>query len=77
MKKFQVNHGQCDSITFPKTFSFESSNPHGMRRPSDVSFRSHLGWDVADHAETSSKRRNWYVNKTDLFETSLRPLINT
>ena len=25
MKKFQVNHGQCDSIIFPKTFSFESS----------------------------------------------------
>ena len=25
MKKFQVKHGQCDSIIFPKTFSLESS----------------------------------------------------
>ena len=25
MKNFQVKHGQCDSIIFPKTFSFESS----------------------------------------------------
>ena len=24
MKNFQVKHGQCDSIMFPKTFSFES-----------------------------------------------------
>ena len=22
MKKFQVRHGQCDSIIFPETFSF-------------------------------------------------------
>ena len=26
MKNFQVKHGQCESIMFPKTFSFESSN---------------------------------------------------
>ena len=25
MKNFQVKHGQCDSIAFPKTFSFENS----------------------------------------------------
>ena len=25
MKNFQVKHGQCDSIIFPETFSFESS----------------------------------------------------
>ena len=31
--------------------------PPGMRRRSDVSFWSHLGWDVADHIETSSRRR--------------------
>ena len=30
---------------------------------------------VLDHAETSSKRLNWYVNKTDLFETFLQYLI--
>ena len=49
----------------------------GMRRRSDVSFRSHIGRDVADHAETSSQRRDWYVNETDLFETSLWRLIGT
>ena len=43
-----------------------------MRRRSDVSFRSYIGRDVADHAKTPSLRRNWYVNETDLFETSLR-----
>ena len=48
-----------------------------MRRPSDVSVRSHIGRDVADYAETSSRRRNRYVNETDLFETSLRRLIGT
>ena len=25
MKNFQVKHGQCDSIIFAKTFSFEGS----------------------------------------------------
>ena len=45
--------------------------PPGMRRRSDVSFRSHIGRDVVDHAETSSQRRDWYVNEKDLFETSL------
>ena len=43
---------------------------------SDVSFRSHIGWDVVDHDETSSRPRNWYVNETDLFETSLQRLID-
>ena len=39
-----------------------------MRRRSDVSFRSHTGRDVADHAETSSQCRDWYLNETDLSE---------
>ena len=30
------------------------TNPHGMRRRSDVLFRSHKGRDVADHAEMLS-----------------------
>ena len=53
------------------------SDPPAMRRRSDVSVRSHIGWDVAHRAETSSRRRNRYVNETDLFETSLRRLIGT
>ena len=51
--------------------------PPGMRRRSDVSVRSHISRDVTDHAETSSRRRNRYVNVTDLFETSLRRLSGT
>ena len=51
--------------------------PLSMRRCSSVSFRSHIGRDIADRVETSSRRRNWYVNKTDLFEMSLRRLIGT
>ena len=51
--------------------------PPGMRRRSDVSFWSHLGWDVADHIETSSRRRYWYVNERNLFRTLLRPLTGT
>ena len=52
-------------------------NPPGMRRRSDVSIRSQIGQDVADHAETLSRRRNSYVNEINLFETSLRRLIGT
>ena len=48
-----------------------------MLRRSDVSVRSHIGRDNADHAETSSRRHNRYVNETDLFETSLRRVIGT
>ena len=33
--------------------------------------------NVLDHAETSSRRLNWYVNKTDLFETFSRRLTCT
>ena len=51
--------------------------PPGMQRCSDVSVRSHIDRDVTDHAETSSRRCNRYVNETDLFETSLRGLIGT
>ena len=51
--------------------------PPGMRRRSNVSIRSHIGQDVADYAETSSQRRNSYVNETDLFETPLRRLNGT
>ena len=48
-----------------------------MRRRGDVSIRSHVDRDVADHAETSLLRRNRHVNEADLFETSLRRLIGT
>ena len=48
-----------------------------MRRRSDVSVRSHIGRDIANHTETSSRRRNRCVNETDLFEMSLRRLIGT
>ena len=66
--------------TFFCSFSF----PPGMQRRSDVPFCSHLGWDIADHIETSSRRHYWYIdgpvwdnfatshwhlNKTDHFET--------
>lgn len=48
-----------------------------MRRCSDVSFGSHIRRDVADNAETPSQRRNWYVGEMDIYETSLRRLIDT
>ena len=48
-----------------------------MRRRSDVSFWSHLSWDVADHIETSSRRRYWHVNEADLFGTLLQHLTGT
>ena len=41
--------------------------PLGIRRCSDVSFRFHIGRDVVDNAETSSRHHNWYVNETDKF----------
>ena len=58
----------------------------GMRRCSDVSFLSHLSWDVTDNNEMLSRNVNfwdgsfwdvvttshWYLNKTDQFDTSLR-----
>ena len=50
------------------------TKPDGMRRRSDVSNRPHIGWDVADQAEMSSRLLNRHVNETDLFETSLRYL---
>ena len=43
----------------------------GMRRSSDVSFRSHTGRDVTGYAETSSRRRDWHVNEMDLFQPFL------
>ena len=39
--------------------------------------RSHIDWDVADYVKTSLRRRNWYVNETNLFETTLRRLTGT
>ena len=48
-----------------------------MGRRSDVSFLSHLGWDVANHIETSSRRRYWYVNESDIFGTLSRRLTGT
>ena len=56
-----------------KTMEIGSHSP-GMRHRSNVSFRSHVG---QDHAEPSSRRRNWYVNEAGLFETSLQRLIDT
>ena len=50
--------------------------PPNMRRRSNVSVRYHISQNVANHAETSSRRLFRYVNETDLFETSLR-LIGT
>lgn len=47
-----------------------------MRRGSDVSFRSHLGLDIVDHDEASSRRCNWPVDETDLFESPLVCLID-
>ena len=60
-----------------KRYKRRALYPPDMRRHSDISDTSHIGWDVADHDETSSRRRNRYVNETDLFETSLRRLIGT
>ena len=48
-----------------------------MRRRSDVSFWSHLGWDIADHVEMSSQRRYWYVIETALFGTLPQRLTGT
>ena len=41
-----------------------------MRHRTNVSIRPHIGQDVADQTETSSRHRNRYVNETGLFETS-------
>ena len=60
-----------------KGLIFGSSFPTGMQCRSDISVRSHISRDVVDHAETPSRRRNRYVNETDLFETSLRRLTGT
>ena len=38
-------------------YYFPTICPPGMRRRSDVSLWSHLGSDVADHIETSPRRR--------------------
>ena len=54
-----------------------TSFPSDMRRRSDVSFKSHIGRDVTNHAKTSSRRLNWYVNATDLFEMPLGRLTGT
>ena len=51
--------------------------PLGVRCHRDVSFRSHIGRDVVDHAKTLWRRCNWYVIERDLFETSLRRLTGT
>ena len=36
---------------------YKRTNTPDMRRHRDVSFWSHLDWDVADHIETSSRHR--------------------
>ena len=62
-------------IVLITSFHYTTYYPPGMRRRSDVSVRHHIGRNVADHAETSSRRRNRYVNEADLFGTSFRRLI--
>ena len=57
-------HGDIKLVTTERRI-----NPPDMRRRSNVSFWSHLGWDVPDHVATSSRRHYWYVNETDLFGT--------
>ena len=52
-------------------------NPPSMKSRRDVAFRSYIGPDVADHAKTSSRRRNWYVYETDVFEPSLQRVIGS
>ena len=44
------------------TFAF----PPDMWTRIEISFRSHIGWDVVKHAEILSWCRNWYVNEADL-----------
>ena len=53
----------CCFVEFYFTFRFIRScwYPPSMLRHSDVSFRSHIGRDVADYVKTSSRRRDWYV----------------
>ena len=58
-------------------YTFVTNNPPGMRRRSDVSFWSHLSWDVEDHIAMLSRPRYWYVNETDLFGTLLQRLTGT
>ena len=55
--------------------NLENAFPASMRRGSDVLIRSQIDRDIADHAERSSGRRNWYDNEMNLFETSLLRLI--
>ena len=62
-----VNHQVTNGVAYPP----------GMRRRSDVSFWSHLGWDVVDHIETSSRRRYRCVNDSDLFGTLSQYLTGT
>ena len=48
-----------------------SDDPPRMRSRSDNLFTSQIDRYIADHAAMSSRHRNWFVNETDLFETSL------
>ena len=55
----------------------DNTYPPSMQCRRDVSVSSHISRDVVDHAETPLRRRNRYVNETDLFETFLQRLIGT
>ena len=59
----------CLQSTFTSLPWFSIDFPPGMQRRSYVPVRSHIDREVANHAETSSRRREWYVNETDLLET--------
>ena len=67
--EYSLPHGSVGKNVI--IFGAHMSSPTAMQRHSDVSFTSHISRDVADHAETSSPCRDWYVNETDLLETSL------
>ena len=52
------------------------ANPPGIRGRSDYLFRSYIGRHAVAHADTLSRRRNQYVNKTDLLEAFQQRLIS-
>ena len=69
-KKIQNQKKYFDASEIAFKLSYENhkkhsrtsnSSPPSMRRCSNISFRSHIGPDVADHTKTSSRRRNWYA----------------
>ena len=56
-----------DKVLHDKTFNIAKSPKYDRYQHGLLS----MVFKIADHAKTSSRRHNWYVNETDLFETSL------